>query len=151
MLEVVCGEHFIAVPHDSVCMNGIYLKRLNTRDKNNLGWHLVDVHVNRAVDGEGGKPHVYRSLDEARKDAAVLTENGEWSYCGGVHTKASPEVEPRQFTEQELKDMGLKSSHLWPTLEIQHPEGMTPSFVALAVLNDLKLVLGLLANQEATA
>ena len=78
---------FLAVPRDSVTLNGIYLRKLNTQSEPYNGyWHLVCTENNRAVDGEDNRPHLYRTYDEALEDANGLIDGGEFSTCGGVVT-----------------------------------------------------------------
>jgi hypothetical protein len=87
MIEHDCGNGLIAVPHEAVTLNGIYLPRLNTQEESKVHyWHLVAPN-GRAVDGETGGPYIYKSLDEAKEDAAKLAGMDEYSTCGGVVTK----------------------------------------------------------------
>ena len=85
MIERDIQGVFLAVPHDAVTRNGIYLRKLNKQVEPYDGyWHLVARENNRAIDGEDNRPHLYCSYEEAAKDAVKLIGYGEFSTCGGV-------------------------------------------------------------------
>ncbi len=53
MIEKNIGGVFIAVPSDSVTLNGIYLRKLNKFEEPYSGdWNLVAIENLRAVDDE---------------------------------------------------------------------------------------------------
>ena len=85
MIEKNIGGVFIAVPLDSVTLNGIYLRKLNKFEEPYSGyWNLVAIENLRAVDDEWNKPYLYRTLEDASDDAMGLISSGEFSTCGGV-------------------------------------------------------------------
>ena len=75
--KMACG--FTVVPYDSVTLNGLYLRHLNTQS-HPVGLALIAPN-GKAIDGEGGRPYYYGTLPKAENDAKRLNEQDDYSTC----------------------------------------------------------------------
>ena len=77
MTEIDVGFGFIAVPYDSVTLNGIYMRGLNGElDPSKFA---VVAPNGKVLMGEDGKrPYCYTSIEDCRRDAQKLSEYDEF-------------------------------------------------------------------------
>ncbi len=81
MISRDLGNGFRAVPQDAVTLNGMALEQLNTRDEPYDGyWHIIAPN-GKAIDGENGRPYLYKDIAEAQGDADRLASRDGYSTC----------------------------------------------------------------------
>ena len=66
----------VVVPESSVCLNGLYIAKLNTVPPTYQGRCCVIFPDGRAAMSEWERPFIYKSIEEAEEDIAKLTELG---------------------------------------------------------------------------
>lgn len=82
MIERDVGNGFVAVPYDSVTLNGHPLAVLNVATEPYSGPWAMIAPRGKAVDSEFGTyPHRYKTIEECVDDAKTLAEIGCCSVC----------------------------------------------------------------------
>ncbi len=74
MIKIDCGLGFFIVPFDSVCVNGIYIERLNAWEPEGFtGPYAILMPERGAAMGEDGHhPFRYKTIEEAQDDVKTL-------------------------------------------------------------------------------
>ena len=71
--EVDCGHGYLAVPYDAVCLNGLYMRSLNT-SKCPRYFALLFPNGHAAMGEDGIRPYKYNTIEECKSEAQILFE-----------------------------------------------------------------------------